>query len=56
MDINKALFTFIKIAFSVMLVLLILYGAVHLCRASYDFGYRFFADSQMDDAAKAAER
>ena len=39
-----------------LLVLLILYGAVHLCRASYDFGYRFFAESQMDDAAKAAER
>lgn len=30
---NKALFTFIKIAFVIMLILLILYGTVHLCRA-----------------------
>ena len=35
---NKALFTFIKIAFVIMLILLILYGTVHLCRTCYDYG------------------
>ena len=44
---NKALFTFIKIAFVIMLILLILYGTVHLCRTCYDYGYRFFAEKQM---------
>ena len=44
---NKALFTFIKIAFVIMLILLILYGTVHLCRTCYDYGYRFCAEKQM---------
>ena len=44
---NKALFTFIKIAFVIMLILLILYGTVHLCRTCYDYGYRFFAEKKM---------
>ena len=30
-----------------MLILLILYGTVHLCRTCYDYGYRFFAEKQM---------
>lgn len=42
---NRALFLFIKIAFCVMLVLLILYGTIRLCYASYDYGYRMFAES-----------
>ena len=44
---NKALFTFIKIAFGIMLLLLILYGTIHLCRSCYDCGYRFFAEKQI---------
>lgn len=43
---NKALFAFIKVAFLVMLLLLIVYGTVHLCRLSYNYGYRFFSETQ----------
>lgn len=43
---NKALFTFIKIAFSIMLILLIIYGTMLLCRRCYDYGYRFFSEGQ----------
>lgn len=50
MNINKALFTFIKIAFSVMVVLLIVYGGVHLCRVGYDYGYRLFTEPAVDEA------
>ena len=32
-----------------MLVLLILYCAVHLCRGCYDYGYRFFTESPVDE-------
>lgn len=42
---NKALFAFIKVAFLVMLLLLIIYGTAYLCRLSYDYGYRFFSQS-----------
>ncbi len=50
MNINRALFTFIKIAFSVMVVLLIVYGAVNLCRVGYDYGYRLFTEPAVDEA------
>ena len=35
MDINKALFSFIKIAFSVMVILLIVYVTIHLSNTGY---------------------
>ena len=43
MNVNKALFTFIKIIFSIMIVLLLVYGTLTLSRAGYDYGYRLFA-------------
>lgn len=49
MNMNKALFTFIKIAFSIMVVLLVVYGAVRLCRVGYDYGYRLFTEPAMEE-------
>lgn len=50
MDINKALFSFIKIAFSVMVVLLIVYFTVHMGKTGYEYGYRIFTETAMDKA------
>lgn len=50
MNINKALFTFIKIAFSIMVILFVVYGAVNLCRVGYDYGYRLFTEPAMEEA------
>lgn len=50
MNINKALFTFIKIAFSVMILLLVIYGTVRLGRVGYDYGYRLFTEPAMEEA------
>lgn len=50
MNINKALFTFIKIAFSIMVILLVIYGAVRLCRVGYDYGYRLFTEPAVEEA------
>lgn len=50
MNINKALFTFIKIAFSIMVILLVIYGAVQMCHIGYDYGYRLFTEPAMEEA------
>lgn len=42
---NKVLIACVKILFSVMVVLLLVYGTVQLCRKGYDYGYRMFADT-----------
>ena len=44
MDLNKVLFKFIKIAFGILVVLLIVYAAINLSGLGFDFGYRVFAD------------
>lgn len=50
MDVNKALFSFIKIAFIIMIALLVIYGTVGLCSLGYDLGYRFFTETPVDEA------
>ena len=50
MEFNKFLFGFIKIAFSVMMILLVIYVGVGLCRMGYDFGYRVFTEPAMEMA------
>ena len=53
MDTNKVIFKFIKIAFSIMIALIILYGTVRIAVVAYDFGYRVFTEAPMDaDAGK----
>lgn len=50
MDINKALFSFIKIAFLVMVILLIVYATIHLSKTGYEYGYRLFTETAVDEA------
>lgn len=50
MDINKALFSFIKIAFSVMVILLIVYVTIHLSKTGYEYGYRLYTETAVDEA------
>ena len=49
MNINKLLFRFIKIAFTLMIVLLIVYAFIRLGTTAYDFGYRVFTESAMEE-------
>ena len=49
MDVNKAIYKFIKIAFSFMLALLVLYGTVSVAVVAYDFGYRVFTEPPMEE-------
>ncbi|MCI7322314.1 MAG: endolytic transglycosylase MltG [Lachnospiraceae bacterium] len=50
MSLNKILFAFIKIAFSVMVVLFVIFGTLELCRMGYDYGYRLFTETAVDVA------
>lgn len=50
MNINKALFSFIKIAFSIMVILMVVYGAVRLSGVGYEYGYRLFTEPAMEEA------
>ncbi len=49
METNKVIFKFIKIAFSVMIALVILYGTISVAMVAYDFGYRVFTEAPMDE-------
>ena len=51
MQFNKALFKFIKVAFSIMIILLVVYGAVRVSKIGYDLGYRVFTEPAMDEAS-----
>lgn len=48
MNINKALFRFIKVAFTIMVVLFVIYAFTKLGRTAYDFGYRVFTETAME--------
>lgn len=50
MNVNKALFKFIKIASGVLLVLLLIYFTVSLCSFGFDFGYRVFNEPAVSEA------
>ena len=47
MDFNKALFGFIRVAFSIMITLLVLFAGIKICSICYDFGYRVFTEPAM---------
>lgn len=49
MRVNKGLLRFIKISFSLLILLIIVYVAVVLGRTGYDFGYRVFTESAVDE-------
>ena len=48
MDVNKPMIRFVRIAFSLLVVLIVVYIGVRLCVTSYDFGYRVFTEEAMD--------
>lgn len=45
---NKLLFAFIRFAFSIVVILMLVYAAVNLAGISYDFGYRVFTEGAID--------
>ena len=45
MDINKVIFKGVKVAFVLMMTLLIVYGTMKACFAAYDFGYHYAIES-----------
>lgn len=47
-NINKALFTGIRIAGTVLIMLLVLYGTLRASLLAYDFGYRVFTEPAME--------
>lgn len=47
MDFNKSLFGFIRVAFSIMIALLVLFAGIKICSICYDFGYRVFTEPAM---------
>jgi len=47
---NKTLYKWIRIAFTVMVVLLVVTGTFSLSFKAYDFGYRVFTESPIDEA------
>lgn len=49
MNVNKKLFDFIKIAFTVLVALIFVYIGVRLCATAYDFGYRVFTEPAMEE-------
>jgi len=50
MDFNKALFGFIKVAFSIMIALIVVIGGIKVCTVGYDFGYRVFTEPAVSKA------
>lgn len=49
MNLNKALFEFIRIAFMIMVTLLVIIAAVKLSSKGYDFGYRVFTEPAIEE-------
>ena len=46
---NKKLYKWVKLAFTVLLVTLVVYGTVTFSFKAYDFGYRVFTESPMEE-------
>ena len=49
MNLNKALFEFIRIAFTIMVTLLVIIAAVKLSSKGYDFRYRVFTEPAIEE-------
>lgn len=50
MNLNKAIFKFVRISFSVLVVLLVVFCLTKLGTVGYDFGYRVFTEEAMENA------
>lgn len=49
MDVNKVIFKFVSISFSILVTLLVLLGLIKLGEYCYDFGYRVFTEAPMEE-------
>lgn len=47
-DLNKTLFKGIKVAGTILIVLLVVYGTMRASYVAYDFGYRVFTEPAME--------
>lgn len=50
MKLNKVVFRFVSISFSILVALLVVVGLVELGSYCYDFGYRVFTETPVDEA------
>ena len=50
MNVNKALYTFIKLAFSFLVILIVIYGTIRICKLGYDYGFRLYTEPAMEEA------
>ncbi len=50
MNVNKIIYKFVSISFSVLVALLVIIGLVRLGTFCYDFGYRVFTEEPVADA------
>lgn len=50
MKLNKVVFKFVSISFSILVALLVVVGLVELGSYCYDFGYRVFTEAPVDEA------
>lgn len=50
MNLNKLVFKFVSISFSILVALLVILGLVKLGTFCYDFGYRVFTEAPVDEA------
>lgn len=49
MNLNKIVFKFVSISFSILVALLVIVGLVKLGTFCYDFGYRVFTEAPVDE-------
>lgn len=49
MNLNKIVFKLVSISFSILVLLLVIIGLVKLGTACYDFGYRVFTETPMEE-------
>ena len=48
MNLNKVVFRFVSISFSILVILIVLIGFVKIGTYCYDFGYRVFTEAPVD--------
>lgn len=49
MKLNKVIFKFVSLSFSILVMLLVVVGLVELGSFCYDFGYRVFTETSVDE-------
>lgn len=49
MKINKMIFKFVSLSFSILVMLLVVVGLVEIGSFCYDFGYRVFTETPVDE-------